>query len=212
MSGESMEVEIIRNVEELGELSPFQVDKTLWGTKKIPKTYGYLGFVPGDSLYLKMVCEEREPLRVFTEINDPVYRDSAMEAFFQFDSERERNVQPTYLNFEVNANGALQSAYGKERVYRTYFTKEEHAEFGCRAEIEEGRWSATLRIPVSILENIYGPLELEAGSSFTCNFYKISESAEIEHYACWSMVETEVPSFHLPEYFGTAVIIENKRS
>ena len=31
-----------------------------------------------------------------------------MEAFFQFDSERERNTNALYLNLEVNANGALQ--------------------------------------------------------------------------------------------------------
>lgn len=210
MSMETMEVEVIRNEEELDGLSPVRVDKKLWGTKEIPLTYGYLGFIPGDGLYLKMVCEEPDPLRTYTEVNDPVYRDSAMEAFFQFESERERDVLPTYMNFEVNANGTLLAAYGKERIYRTYFTKEEHEKFNCKAEIRDGQWSASLRIPISILENIYGPLELEAGSSFTCNFYKISEKAEIEHYASWSLIETEVPSFHLPEYFGTAVIAEKK--
>ena len=206
MSMKSMEVKVIQSAKELEALSPFKVDNKLWGTKTAPVTYGYLGFIPDSGFCLKMVCEETDPLRKYTEINAPVYRDSAMEAFFQFESERERNIQPTYLNFEMNANGALLAAYGKERIYRTYFTREEHEEFACSAQIEEDRWSAALYIPLSVLEHIYGPLCLEAGSTFTCNFYKISEAAEIEHYASWSMIETDVPSFHLPEYFGNAVI------
>lgn len=212
MSMKSMEVEMIRSAEDLEMLSPFKVDNNLWGTKTVPETYGYLGFIPGDGFYLKMVCNEADPLRKYRDMNAPVYRDSAMEAFFLFESERERYIQPTYLNFEVNANGALLAAYGKERIYRTYFAKEEHQEFACSARIEADRWSAALRIPLSILEHIYGPLCLEAGSTFTCNFYKISEAAEIEHYASWSMIETDVPSFHLPEYFGTAVISGGRRS
>lgn len=51
----SIKVETIRSREELEEVTPFQVDNLLWGTKKIPKTYGYLGFVPNDGFYLKMI-------------------------------------------------------------------------------------------------------------------------------------------------------------
>ena len=68
-----------------------------------------------------MVCEEKDPLRTYTEDFDPVYRDSAMEAFFQFIPEQE-----VYLNFEVNANGALLAAYGPSRVYRSYFFQRGH--------------------------------------------------------------------------------------
>ena len=35
-------------------------------------------------MYIKLVCEEKDPLRVYKEDQDPVYKDSAMEAFFQF--------------------------------------------------------------------------------------------------------------------------------
>ena len=33
-------------------------------------------------MYIKLVCEEKDPLRVYKEDQDPVYKDSAMEAFF----------------------------------------------------------------------------------------------------------------------------------
>lgn len=35
-----------------------------------------------EGLYIKLVCEEKDPLRVYKEDQDPVYKDSAMEAFF----------------------------------------------------------------------------------------------------------------------------------
>ncbi len=199
-----MNVKILNNPNELNTVVPFEVNHLLWGTKSIPHTYGYLGFVPGDGFYLRMVCEESDPVRTFTRRNDPVYQDSAMEAFFHFDPKG--SFSPVYLNFEVNANGALLAAYGSERIYRSYFTDAEYKEFACSAQVLEDRWIAQIRIPISVLENIYGPLSLKAGDTFTCNFYKISETAEIEHYASYSPVRTPVPSFHLPEYFAQATL------
>ena len=93
-----IEVPAISSAEELENVEPFRVEHLLWGTTQIPETYGYLGFVPSDGFYLKMVCKEKNPLRVYEKNQDPVYRDSAMEAFFQFDSERERNTNALYLN------------------------------------------------------------------------------------------------------------------
>lgn len=201
-----MEVKMIRSADELEMTTPFYVDKLLWGTKHIPKTYAYIGFVPDDAFYVKMVCEESDPLRNYTKRKDPVYRDSAMEVFLLFNSERARAYPPVYLNFEANANGALIASYGKERSYRSYFSMAEYKEFDCRAEIKEDRWSFVLHIPVTVLERIYGPLNLGEGSIFECNFYKISETKEIEHYASYSPIQSEAPSFHMPEFFAEAVI------
>ena len=83
-----MKIKIIKNAVELMNVEPYQVDCLLWGTKKIPKTYGYLGFVQGDGFYLKMICEEQDPLRTYTKEQDPVYQDSAMEAFFQYEADK----------------------------------------------------------------------------------------------------------------------------
>ena len=101
-----MEVEILRSRDELEGTKPFRIENLLWGTKKIPETFGYLGYVPGEGFYLKMVCVEKDPLRTYIADQDPVYQDSAMEAFLQFESAREREASPIYMNFEVNANGA----------------------------------------------------------------------------------------------------------
>lgn len=203
-----IEVKIMESNKELSALSPLYVEHLLWGTKEVPRTYAYMGFVPKEGIYLRMICEEKEPRRIFTEDNEPVYQDSAMEAFFLFESDRERNGRPTYINFEFNANGALLASYGQERKYRSYFTKEEIESFQCHARIKEDRWSVDILVPITILEHIYGPLNLEEGSYFAFNLYKISESPEIEHYASYAPVKSLVPSFHLPEFFAEARIVE----
>ena len=41
-----MEVEIIRNKDELDQVKPFFIEHLLWGTESIPKTYDYIGCLP----------------------------------------------------------------------------------------------------------------------------------------------------------------------
>ena len=53
----------------------------------------------------------------------------------------------TYVNFEMNANGALLAAYGPSRMYRSYFSSEEYEQFHPTAQVEEDRWSISFCIP-----------------------------------------------------------------
>ena len=71
-------------------------------------------------IYLKLVCLEKNPLRIYKEDQDPVYKDSAVEAFFRFNS-GDGSRQDIYLNFEMNANGAILAGYGKNKTERTPF-------------------------------------------------------------------------------------------
>ena len=151
-----MNIKIIKDKEELNTVAPCEIGHLLWGTSSIPRTYFYIGFVPGDGFYVRMVCEERDPRRIYESYLDPVYRDSALEAFLLFPQKGEPTG--TYLNYEVNANGALLAAYGPSRTYRSYFSSEDAARFQTRAVIEEDRWSASFHIPLSVLERIYGPV------------------------------------------------------
>ena len=189
-----MEVRLIENKELLESVELFKIENLLWGTEKIAKTYGYIGFVPGEGLYIKLVCEEKDPLRVYKEDQDPVYKDSAMEAFFQFKG-NDTVADDIYLNFEMNANGALLACYGKNKMNRIPFTPDQIRKMKCSAEIRE---------------QVYGKLNLQEGSDFRCNFYKICETKEYEHYAAYRCVESERPNFHLPEYFEKAVILKRK--
>lgn len=177
-----MEVRLIENKELLESVEMFKIENLLWGTEKIAKTYGYIGFVPGDGLYIKLVCEEKNPLRIYKKDQDPVYKDSAMEAFFQFKG-NDTAADDIYLNFEMNANGALLACYGKNKMNRIPFTPDQIRKMKCSAEIQEEQWNVNLTLPIEILEQVYGKLNLQEGSDFRCNFYKICETKEYEHYA-----------------------------
>ncbi|MGN1267535.1 MAG: carbohydrate-binding family 9-like protein [Dorea sp.] len=197
-----MEVKRIDCVEQLDETEAFFVNHLMWGTKKCPKTYGYIGFIPEQGFCLKMICEEKNPLNIYKNNLDPVYKDSAMEAFFLFPQKDSR----IYLNLEFNSNGALLAQYGEDRNHRCNFTNEMCKRIDCMAHKEEDRWVAELKLPLDIIEEICHPLPIQVESQFYCNFYKISETKEIEHYAAYSPVKTETPDFHRPEYFMEAVI------
>ena len=77
--------------------------------------------------------------------------------------------------------------------------------------MEEEKWSVSLRVPITALEEVYGSLSLGVGSTFSCNFYKLSETAAVEHYAAYALIPTKIPSFHMPEYFAEAEIVEGRK-
>lgn len=196
------EVKIISQEEDIKDCSRFEIDHLLWDKGFLRPAYGRLGFIKDQGLFLTLTCEEKNPLRTFHEANTPVYLDSAMEAFFCFDKE-----SGVYLNFEMNANGALLAMYGSGRVGRKPLPLDLHASCMCKAVVNETSWSLSLHIPMKLLTYVYGNLGLKKGSHFTCNFYKISETSSIEHYASFSPVLTPKPDFHRPEYFSGAVLV-----
>lgn len=201
-----MDIKIINHSDELHTCKPFSISCLLWGTPEIPATYGRIGFVPEEGFYLSMTCEEASPRRTYTEDNSPVYKDSAMEAFFCFCPGGQ--ASDIYLNFEMNANGALLAMYGASRTDRTVFPADWIRKCCCRAQIEDTSWNLTLLIPVCILEAIYGELSLGAGSLLSLNFYKLSEASDIEHYASYSPVHCTYPDFHLPAYFEPSMLVK----
>ena len=54
-----LQVNILKDPAELTKTQPFQIDNLLWGTKSIPGTSGYIGFILGDGFYLKLICREK---------------------------------------------------------------------------------------------------------------------------------------------------------
>ena len=54
-----MDVEILQNSSELEMTRPFRVETLLWGTKKIPETYGYMALCRGTAFILKIIVLRR---------------------------------------------------------------------------------------------------------------------------------------------------------
>lgn len=191
-----MQIKILDKKEDLALCPWVAIDHLLWGTKSIPSTRAKIGFLPGTGFLVKMTCMEKDPQRNHTKPNSMVYRDSAMETFLMIGGEGS-----VYLNLEMNANGAVLGQLGKERLGRTPLTLEQIESCHCKAEVLKDCWSVEVTIPLSLLEELTDNTDLKAGSQVSLNFYKISEDPAIEHYASYSMIDSEMPNFHLPEFF-----------
>lgn len=198
-------VKIISSKQELHTCSRFEVSHGLWGTDTFPQTYGYLGFVPGEGFYLSMTCMEKDPYTACHVQQGSVCKDSAMEFFLQcFESKENPDI---YLNIEFNSAGIMHAKYGSSRSGRTPLPLEGEDALVWASHKEDDSWSEEVFLPLSLLEKLYPGITFEQGSRFRCNFYKISETPAIEHYAAYAPLPVPKPDFHLPEFFAEAILV-----
>ncbi len=197
-------VHTINTLEELERCVVFPIDQYRWVEGYQPKAFGRMGFLREFGLVISMTAMEGNPLTTYTEDGDPVYRDSALEAFFNFTPESEH---PFYINFEMNSNGAMLNEIGmvgdRKSVFKTVPWRA-----SCKAERRADSWSVLLEIPMEMICKIFDIEPFQAGDQFTCNFYKICGSSDGEHYASYAPIISENPNFHLPHFFETAIITE----
>lgn len=198
----SYHVHTITDLSQLEECEKFCIGNYKWTKGKGPEAFGRMGLLKDYGLVISMTALEQNPLRTYTEDNDPVYKDSAMEAFLSFSR---ASVNTDYVNFEMNANGAMLSQFGtaKERKFIGY---DAALRGECEAKMGETSWSVILKVPMDLIVSLFKREPLQSGDSFTCNFYKICETPKFEHYASFAPIVSERPNFHLPEFFHEAVI------
>lgn len=195
-------VRTIQKIEQLEDCEIFNIDHYQWTEEPGPKAYGRMAFLDGWGIVISMTALESNPLRSYRRDDDPVYRDSALEAFLNFEPEQE---ELRYLNFEMNANGALLSQFGTARR-RESLSSLTRIKAKCEATIEEVSWRVLLKIPMELICSMYGIKPLQRGDHFTCNFYKICETYGKEHFGSYSPISNATPNFHLPAFFAGAVI------
>lgn len=204
-----MEYKIYRIADraQIDQCERFAIDQYLWNSLQMPKAYGRAGYIEGQGIYLEMTCEEQNPKRICSKDKELVYKDSALEAFFAFpEGEMDQENPCIYINFEMNANGALYAEKGYAKENRTLISDQYYKEADCKAKIEADRWSVSVLIPEALLKEVCPFEEVKEGKEFYCNFYKISEDESIQHFGCYSAIQSEKPNFHLPAYFAKAVI------
>lgn len=195
-------VKRIAGVEQIDQCDVFQIDHYQWLGSYRPKAYGSMGYREGYGLIVSITVEEKNPLRHYQHRDDPVYKDSAVEAFFDFSP---KSGKQKYFNFEMNGNGAMLSQFGN-RGNRQFLKHLTNQSARCDVAIKERSWSAILQIPMELITELYQMKPLEKEDRFTCNFYKICEDPGLEHYASYAPIDSPSPDFHLPEYFTEAVI------
>ena len=171
-----MNIKIINEKDQFAQCETFEITHLLWGTKAIPKTYGKIACWKDHGFLVEMTCEEADPLRTYTKMNDPVSLDSGMEAFLSLWADR----TPLYVNVEMNANGATLMQYGTGRADRTFFMEEQIRICQPQAVIEENRWKISFFLPLELLEEIGGTIPQTSGTKIACNFYKVCEGGNAE--------------------------------
>lgn len=199
------EIHTILDKSELNNCPIFHVDCYNWGGDYRPVTYGRLAYLKGKEFIVQMTCEEKDPLRTFYHDEDPVFQDSAMEAFFDFAPDSGKN---TYVNIEMNANGAMLNRFGQKPPGRQVFTNFTTAPCTCQATIAEDAWTVEAHISLQYVKDLFGKGHFEPGDIIRCNFYKICLSKlPIEHYGSYTPIDSPTFNFHLPEFFANAIIV-----
>ena len=200
-------IQRISTEQDIEKCNLFEINNYQWKNVYKPKTYGYAGYLEGNGIYVKFICEESNPKREYTKDRDSVCLDSTVEIFMAFPEKGEKlSNDVMYINIEMNSNGVMYSKYGKGRKGRTFISEELCAKSNCKSVIGEDKWEITVTIPEELLREICDFDSILNGETFYCNFYKIAESPEVEHYGTFSPIENETPNFHLPIYFAQANI------
>ena len=141
---------------------------------------------------------ESDPKRVHTTHFSPVHTDSCVEWFVNFAP----NVCDRYFNFEVNAAGAMNVAFRRDRYDFTPLTAEEVESFNITPVIYENHWEVSYEIPFSFIKKYIPGYEPKSGDIIKTNMYKCGDETAAPHYLALFRVGHSEPDFHRPEYFG----------
>jgi len=161
----------------------------------------------GDGIFIKYDVEEHEVLAKYRKTNDPVYKDSCVEFFIAFDNDK------SYYNLEFNRLGTCLGGFGPHEESRTFLPAELLETIKYERTILQKRetkepvinWTLTLAIPVSVFR--YHKLNSLKGKKGSVNFYKCGDNLTQPHYLAWNNIKVPKPSFHQPDFFGSAAFI-----
>lgn len=171
-----------------------------WTEGYTPEAYAQLICILGKGFALRMTCKEENPKALYTNYNDPVYKDSCMEFFASFNPESK-----LYMNFEMNSNGAFLSAVRTERANKTPIDKLAELPEVKAVHTADG-WTVEVFFSNGFIGKTFGKDSFAIGDSFKGNFYKCGDETEIPHFGMWSPIESEKPDFHRPEFFGKFIV------
>ena len=170
-----------------------------------PETYMRFFAVKNKGYFAFMRSFEKPILKRYTKRDDPVWTDSCLEVFLAPVEGREE-----YMNFEMNANGAYLTQFGKCRESRIFMKDLTTLTPTVNAQIDEenGSWQIGLFIPESLISELYG-VDFHVGEGkIRGNFYKCADDSPSPHYLSLFPVGSAELGFHNPAAFGTININE----
>lgn len=166
-----------------------------------PRAFGKLAAL-ANGLAVLLWAGEDDPRRVETEPGSPVFRDSCLEFFANFNP----LYDSRYFNFELNANGTLLVGFGLADSSRVFLeTGRRLAAFGVAPRLEAGGWQVVFTVPYTFIREHQPGFAPREQGVITGNFFKCGDGTPAPHYGCWSPVELEEANFHRPEFFAPMV-------
>lgn len=160
------------------------------------------------NLFVNLKSYEVEITARYTEINDPVHKDSCVEFFVNLFPYKTNK----YFNFEINPLGTMHVGFGAVGS-RNRLTEEDIKLIEINSTLTKPvignhgneYWEVFYKIPVSLFEKHYGiNFVVEDAKG---NFYKCGDETKYEHYGVWNNIDSEKPNFHQPKYFGNLIFI-----
>jgi hypothetical protein len=155
-----------------------------------------------DCVFIKYYVSEKCVRAIYSQPNEPVYKDSCVEFFVCFGNENE------YYNFEFNCAGACLAGFGAHRENRRLLPEPVIRMIRQQVQIKavnnkgEGNiaWELTLMIPLDAF--YYHSFAALNGRQCRANFYKCGDELPDPHFLAWNDIKSAEPNFHLPGFFG----------
>ena len=160
-------------------------------------------------VYVIFRVEDRYVRAVAQNYHDSICQDSCVEFFFTPGTD----ISLGYFNIEINCGGTMlfyfQAAPGVDTKPVSNSDCDRVKIFHSEPKIVEPEkqepttWVIEYRVPVDILEKYCSVTRPAPQVCWRANFYKCADKASHPHWLTWSLIDSPVPSFHRPEFFGT---------
>jgi hypothetical protein len=161
-----------------------------------------------ENIYVIYRVSDRYVRCITKDINGPVWNDSCVEFFISPDT----SLPFRYFNLEINCGGTPLMHYNivpREEVKNIDIEDIKKIEIAhslaqiVEPEINEPvTWTLEYRIPIDLFRKYSNITQPKPGTFWKANFYKIADKTSHPHYLTWSLVNSNKPDFHLPQFFG----------
>ena len=149
------------------------------------------------SVLLKFFVQEKEIRANVNKLNGTVWEDSCVEFFVAFD-------ETGYYNLEFNCLGMVYAAFGKSRNERMQLPEQLLSKIESHTKLIKKKdhfyWEIAVVIPTEVFS--HHSINSLKGTTGRGNFYKCGDGLSSPHYLSWENIESGIPDFHLPQFFG----------
>ena len=159
-------------------------------------SYNNLGFLVHFDVF------EKNPRATYKENFSPVYEDSCVEWFVNFDPE----YTSKYFNIEINASGCVDMSFRRDRYEKIDLTQSEVESLNISTQIYENHWTVDYIVKFELIQKYFINYKFEKGQKFSSNVYKCADALEVFHEASWKPINLNKRDFHCPELFGTMTV------